>query len=110
MVVLMREPGCVCTDPSLVARVGHEARCPLFVAWDDTLSEARNLDGSQRFFPADEHPATYRLRRHREALDALPETPEREAALAHIDRQLAAFERGEDRAKRDYLRAKGVSL
>lgn len=24
-----REPGCVCTDPSLVARAGHERRCPL---------------------------------------------------------------------------------
>ena len=26
----VREPGCVCTDPSLVARAGHERRCPLY--------------------------------------------------------------------------------
>ena len=26
----VREPGCVCTDPSFVARAGHERRCPLY--------------------------------------------------------------------------------
>lgn len=34
----VREPGCVCTDPSLVARAGHERRCPLYREREDAAS------------------------------------------------------------------------
>lgn len=75
---------------------------------DDILAEARNPDGSQRFYPPHQHPATRQLR---EALSRAEEFDDGSdttgAYLEHLRHQLARFEAVEDRAKRVYLRARG---
>ena len=68
-----------------------------------TLAEARNPDGTRRFYPPFAHPATARLVEHIERLKALPESEEQLQALGYSLLELARFERGEDRDKRDYL-------
>lgn len=75
---------------------------------DRLLREARNLDGSRRFYPPGLHLATHRYREHWTRLSLLPESPERDEAMQHIERELAKFEKGEDEAKRQYLRAHGI--
>lgn len=76
---------------------------------DEILASARNPDGSQRFYPQGQHPATKRLREALEWAESIENgTGTTDAYVEHLRRQLAEFEYGEDRAKRDYLRAKGV--
>ena len=70
------------------------------------LEKAVNPDGSKRFYPRGKHPAT---QRHREMLARLEELDDGSktiaAAIDYHRGQIALFEFGEDRAKRDYLRA-----
>jgi hypothetical protein len=68
------------------------------------LQEARNHDGSRRFYPPGQHPATASYRRHRELLLATEPSRQRQALLDHVDALLAAFEEGESIAKADHLR------
>lgn len=75
-----------------------------------SLAEAKNPDGSRRFYAPGEHPATARLLAglaRVEHLQSLAMEPEMEAQAAELigyyRRQLARFEWGEDRAKREYL-------
>jgi hypothetical protein len=70
------------------------------------LAAATNLDGTRRFYPPYEHPATAQLGEYITRLETLPESDEREQALEHARQQMARFEYGEDRAKRDYLRTR----
>lgn len=44
--------------------------------------------------PVEQHPATAQLRAYIAALEQMPETAERDAALQHSRRQLARFEDG----------------
>jgi hypothetical protein len=68
------------------------------------LQTVTNLDGSRRFYPPGQHPATYRLREWRERLLLLPVSGVRDESLAVIDTQLSLFEQGENEAKRAHLR------
>lgn len=64
--------------------------------------------GAPRFYPVGEHPATYRLRRHREKLSDLLDrmSPFSAgyydccAALGHVQREIDAFDAGELEAMR----------
>lgn len=72
---------------------------------DPALEAAtRNQWGDRRFYPPGQHPATLRLRRHRELLALLPENADRDLMLERADAELARFEEGESIAKADYLR------
>lgn len=78
------------------------------MTWEaDALRTARNLDGGPRFYPAWQHPATYRYRWAIKALRDLPpvwrNTPTTEAAIAWYQERLVEFERGEFLAKERYL-------
>jgi hypothetical protein len=72
------------------------------------LRTARTPDGGQRFYPPGQHPAGAQLRTHLRALRDYQsrhiDTPELIAAIIHAERDLAALEVGEDRAKREYIR------
>jgi hypothetical protein len=73
------------------------------------LREARNLDGSRRFYPPGLHRATHRYREHWTLLSRLPESPETEEAMLHIERKLAEFEKDEEHAKKMYLTAHAIA-
>jgi hypothetical protein len=77
------------------------------------LDEARTPYGTRRFYPPGQHPATARLRAELAHLKKLQDTTllgllgepsELEKAIDWMERQLAVFEAGEDRAKRDYIK------
>lgn len=68
------------------------------------FADALELDGRPRFYPSGQHPATARQRAHLTILKSLPETPETKESIAHVERLLATFELGEDRAKAMHLR------
>jgi hypothetical protein len=75
----------------------------------EILAEARNPDGSPRFYPQGKHPATKQLREALAKAEEFNDDSEATAAyLEHLRRDLARFEAVENRAKRDYLRAKGI--
>jgi len=67
------------------------------------LAEAKNQDGSQRFYPQYHHPATARLREYIKHLETFPESKERNMSLDYTRSELARFEHGEDRAKYEYI-------
>lgn len=71
------------------------------------LAAATNPDGSRRFYPPYKHPATRQLREHLARLEEIDDGTSEDvaAAIEHDRSELAKFEHGEDRAKRDYLRA-----
>jgi hypothetical protein len=77
---------------------------------DETiLAEARNRDGSQRFYPPYEHPAVHQVREQLKLLErhtdreALPYTTPADEAIAYCLQKLIEFEAGEERAKRVYM-------
>lgn len=62
--------------------------------------------GSRRFYPPGKHPATRQLREALAKAEEIDDGSDEIAAyIDHCRRELAKFEVGEDRAKRDYLRA-----
>jgi hypothetical protein len=71
---------------------------------EELLAAATNQDGSRRFYPPNEHPATAQLRAQIEKLEAIPESEERNQALNYCRAELAKFERVEGNAERKYLR------
>lgn len=88
-------------SPDRVRRLGRGGG-DADVTDEEILAQATNPDGSQRFYPAYEHPATRRLREHLDRLLAFGLGEDHEAVI-HARQQLARFEWGEDRAKHDYL-------
>jgi hypothetical protein len=105
-----RDPG-ACPDCGSWRKAGilHVCAPPPADPVERLLAAARNPDGTRRFYPPEEHPATDRLRRHRELLAHLPETAERDKAIAYVDENLARFAAIESRAQGNYLRAVGVA-
>lgn len=74
------------------------------------LEEATNLDGSRRFYPRGQHPATHRLRRQLELAEEIAESMDSaylDDLITIIKRDIARFEYGESVAKTQYLRALG---
>lgn len=67
------------------------------------LQAVRTPDGRRRFYPPGEHPVTARLRRDIAALEALPESTQRDEALEWARYQNTIFEEGESIAKHEYM-------
>lgn len=73
------------------------------------LLAARNPDGSQRFYPPGEHPATAQLRETRRRAQsfadrlATPYLNDAERVVNYCDVKLAQFEWGEEQAKRRWI-------
>lgn len=78
---------------------------------NDLLAEARNPDGSPRFYPFGRHPAADRwreqLHRLNEFASRYPIRPPAhvQEMIDHAEQQIAMVEEGEARAKQSYLRA-----
>lgn len=75
---------------------------------DEILAQARNADGSPRFHPPGQHPATEADRRSLDEarhIQANLVVPIRAAdeLIAFLERRIAEVELGEQRAKRAYL-------
>lgn len=73
------------------------------------LRDAKNPDGSRRFYPAGLHPATARHREIRKRLEQIrlkrPDDPQLLEALGYHDRKIAEFDANEAEVKRRYLDA-----
>lgn len=77
---------------------------------NEILAEARNPDGSPRFYPFGRHPASAQWRKAlatlEEFADRYPRTPTNlQQQIDYATQQIAAVEEGEARAKQAYLAA-----
>lgn len=70
---------------------------------DPILAAARDWKGERLFYDEDEHPATARYRRELIVLKTMPETPNRDEAIAYVEQRLGDFNAVERRAQREYL-------
>jgi hypothetical protein len=70
---------------------------------DERLVAMTDPFGRRRFYPPGQHPAIRRWVAERKHIASLPESPERDKALAYIEDNIALFEQGESETKALYV-------